>query len=204
MTGGDHLFVSRWLDDFLDNRKSSVARDIESKTKEQLLDSDKIASELLDKYKLDAPALHKDQIHTTNEQAQVDVSQDPKRLILDRSRPFYLPGLKISVHIPFHGNPELFGCRPSTHTLGPPVGKIVGNEVVVEATYTDGDADGETIRHAVDRNLAEIEQWLSWIGKQVDDFNGSLPEIIRTEIQKRRDRFDRDDSVMSSLSFLGK
>lgn len=39
---------------------------------------------------------------------QVDVSQDPLRVIFDRDCPFYLTGTEIAFHVPFGGKENLF------------------------------------------------------------------------------------------------
>ena len=59
----------------------------------------------------------------------IDVSQDPMRGIFDRSRPFYIKGVSITVVLPFNGENGLFHFQPSSFTFNPPRGEIVSGEV---------------------------------------------------------------------------
>jgi len=40
------------------------------------------------------------------EEVQVDVSGDRQRAIFDRSRPFYMPGFRVTYYVPFRGDKD--------------------------------------------------------------------------------------------------
>jgi hypothetical protein len=43
----------------------------------------------------------------------VDVSGDRQRAIFDRSRPFYMPGFRVTYYVPFRGDKDLLKCQPN-------------------------------------------------------------------------------------------
>jgi hypothetical protein len=64
-------------------------------------------------YDLTVPEIAEDRIEASQEPAQIDVSRDPRRGIYDRSRPFYMPGIVHTIHLPFTGEADLFYVQPS-------------------------------------------------------------------------------------------
>jgi hypothetical protein len=44
------------------------------------------------------------------QEAKVDVSQEFGRAIFDRSKPFYIDGIRVSYYVPFTGDATLFKC----------------------------------------------------------------------------------------------
>jgi len=91
---------------------------------QQDLEDGSLAARLVDEFSITVPALSEGEKYTTTREKQIDVSQDPSRRIRDRSRPFYLSGTEITIHVPFQGDPGLFGVQPTTSNLNPPVGDI--------------------------------------------------------------------------------
>jgi len=80
---------------------------------------------------MDVPVLQEDDIHIADwGETKVDVSRDPMRMILDRSRPFYIPGTRTVIAVPCTGDPNFFHIRPQTHTLNPPQGEITKGEIL--------------------------------------------------------------------------
>ncbi|MCY4262740.1 MAG: hypothetical protein OXC97_05445 [Candidatus Dadabacteria bacterium] len=55
---------------------------------------------LEEKYRFDVAVLHKEHIEVANREEQIDVSQDPRRHIIDRGRPFYITGTCIEITVP--------------------------------------------------------------------------------------------------------
>lgn len=62
---------------------------------------------------------------------QIDGSHDQMRLILDRSRPFYVSGTKVEVFVLFSEEAEAFKIRPTTFTFNPPRAVARSGELVL-------------------------------------------------------------------------
>src|SRR6266699_2643033 len=54
--------------------------------------------------------LLEDGIAIEHEEIKVDVSHDPMRSVVDRSRPCYIPGQRVRYIVPFEGDPKLWEC----------------------------------------------------------------------------------------------
>ena len=90
-----HRFELRALFEEQDNK---LTRSVESVPASEILSKspDQLAEKLFDAFRVDPPVLRESDIQASQEEAQVDVSQDPMRFIRERSRPFYLPGTRVS------------------------------------------------------------------------------------------------------------
>jgi hypothetical protein len=93
------------------------------------LDDDHLPERLSNEYGLNVPVLDETKKHATTQEVDIDVSQDRLRLIWDRSKPFYVRGTEITIHVPFEGDPSLFEVQPATHNLNPPLGDVEGKEL---------------------------------------------------------------------------
>ena len=160
---------------------------------------DQLADELVDEFRLDPPVLREAEIQASQEETQVDVSQDPMRHILDRSRPFYLAGTQVSFHVPFDGNPALLGAKPSRFTFNPPRAEVRDGELVF--SYKRLDHDAQAVKAEFKRELASTREWLSWIQNDVSGFNESLRVKARQQIERRREKLLKDQGMVSQLGY---
>lgn len=77
-----------------------------------------LAQALVEEFRLHVPVINDDDIHIAHAgETQVDVSRDPMRMIRDRSQPFYMPGSKTVIAVPFDGDAEFFRVQPSSYSL---------------------------------------------------------------------------------------
>lgn len=200
MIDQDHLFSKQTLGDFLEQKISSLKHEIKLKSKDEILSQDtEIVKQLSDRYKLEPPVIRQDDIYTTKQEIEVDISQDPNRLILDRTQPHYVRALEVSFHIPFDGDPDLFQWFTSPFTTVLPRGEVINHEVVVKVKNTDNDVN--VIKKEFERNFNDINLWLGWACNQANGFNDSLLETINNKVQERKDELDRDDNTMLDLGF---
>ena len=126
------LFSKREWYDVESNQKEMLESEITSMDGDRLLNSsvDDLCTYLLDKYSItDEPELKREDIVVDQSETQIDVSRDPMKFIRDPSRPVYAPGTEIEYSIPFNGDSGIFEVQPTTYTLNPPKGHVVGNEL---------------------------------------------------------------------------
>ena len=112
------------------------------------------------KYKVTPLTLKKDEWHANQSEAQVDVRYDPRRWIDDKSRPALVSGLRITVRVPFEGEPDLFYTRSNQFNMNPPRAKIEGSELVLNYEMPN-DALRE-LRPEIDSALRSIEECIQW------------------------------------------
>ena len=74
----------------LEERDNKLTGSVESVSASEILSRapDHMAEELCDAFRVEPPVLRESDIQASQEEAQVDVSHDPQRFILDRSSPF--------------------------------------------------------------------------------------------------------------------
>ena len=185
----------------LEERDNKLTGSVESVSASEILSRapDHMAVELCDAFRVEPPVLRESDIQASQEEAQVDVSHDPQRFILDRSSPFYLSGTRVSFHVPFDGDPELFGAQPSSFTFSPPNADVRDGELVF--TYERLDHDAQAAKAEFERELAEVRKCLSWIQNDVAPFNESLRAKAKQRIERRREKLLKDQGMVSQLGY---
>lgn len=152
--------------------------------------------------------LHEASMTQETKESQVDVRYDTNRFITDKNEPCYVPGLQITVSIPFSGDPNLWKCRPSTYTLNPPRAHINTSsreryDGSLEITFnrpSDVLDDGQALRNDLDSILNNIKSYLENIKKDIEVYNQQLPGKIRQCISARRERLQKHGKVIATLN----
>lgn len=160
---------------------------------------DGLCAYFVKKYRIDIPILNRDKIEVDQRETQIDVSQDPMRAILDRSRPVYIPGTEIEVSIPFAGEAKGFTIRPTTFSLNPPRGTVRDGELILSITGTN--LESNAVRQEIDSRLDSIESCLITLRESAERLNSALDSIARQCIEQRRGKLLADQNLVASLGF---
>ena len=103
---------------------------------------------------LDVPQLAEGATSVEVEEAQVDVSHDPRRFIRDRDEPFFVSGIQATYFVPYAGDGDLFKCQPSTFTtVIPAVTDLLQDELVFAVERPDQNV--AATKQAFERELVE-------------------------------------------------
>ena len=191
---GDDAYAS------LERRKASLRQEVSALESTRILNStvDELVAQMTAKYALKVPVLHEDQKRAEREEAKIDVSHDQMRMIFDRSRPFYIDAIRITIWVPFDGNPEFFRLQPPTFTMNPPRGEVSGQEVgfvIVEPNLTTEKLNAEFVRW-----LGEVKQHLTWHQKGATDFNTALIGFAAQEITSRQKKLKAAEDAIAGLN----
>lgn len=151
------------------------------------------------RYKLDVPVLDEEKTYISHREVDVDVRNDPMRIILDRSTPCYKKGTEITFAIPFKGKPDMFEVQPATHIMGAPVGKIVGHEIHLVRTTLNSDA--QAIRNEYQGTLQEIKQHLGWLQESIGQFNAGVGEQVRQKVVQRLAELGSAADMIAAIGF---
>jgi hypothetical protein len=197
----DYLFYTKGdLRDYLEHKKLEVKGEIDGFDENYILNvsEEELIKALVEKYTLEPPTLKIDEKYLLEpREVDVDVSQDPNRVIFDRSRPFYIKGTLTTMVIPFEGDEELFYFQPSTFSTVIPRGKIHENNLYLEYITTHHDA--ESLKKEIEHDIQQIQSHLSWVKNDVNNFNNSLENDIKNLIKTRKDKLLRDRNLLSCL-----
>jgi hypothetical protein len=195
------LFHGQRLDDFLTQRKQALEREVDALDRDYLLNASEtdLVAYLVDKYTLEPPIIAREDTHVADQsEVDVDVRDDPRRLVFDRSGPALVKGTAVTIAVPFTGSGELFRYQPSTFTLGTrPDGVVATNEV--RLTYNVLDHNQDELREASERDLRTITEFLGWLASDLSTFTASLPGQAHQLVQARKRRLLADSDLAASL-----
>jgi len=193
------LFSRVAIFDVLEHQQQALKTEVnqlDSSTIEHVTEQE-LVRDLAAKYKSEMPALEEDKAYTSYREVEVDVSQDPMRMIWDRSQPFYIKGTEITIGVPFKGDPDLFQIRPTTSTLNPPGGEVHGNEI--HLTYTRTDDNAAAVRSEYERALRDIKQHLGWLESSVADFNSKIGQQVQGLISQRKQKLAAAAGMVAAI-----
>ena len=196
-----YLFSDGDTRTYLDRARHALAQEIDQLSPDRITgtDLDALINYFIETYTLTTPALDEQHITVDQQETKIDVSQDQQRLILDRSRPFYLTGTRITHYVPFTGDQDLFQLRPSYYSSNFPQATIQNNELV----FTDDDTthDDARIQAAFADTLNETKKFLAWIENDVKPYNESIPALARERLTARRDKLTKDQRLVQTLGY---
>lgn len=197
---GDHLFTKHDLSEYLGSLKAEIALKVQKMDKDYPLNVSEadLCEHLVSEHRLYCPVLLREDVYAHEpKEVDVDVSQEPWRFILDRSRPVYIRGTSITIVVPFDGEEHLFDYRPSTRSTRVPQGKIVDKEL--HLTYTTTDHNAESLKQALESDLQSIETYLQWVRHDIQPYNDMLPHIVEKALRQRKEKLLADAGLAASL-----
>jgi len=181
-------------------RTQTVKKRVQSIPANTLLNASEqdLVQALLDEFHLNVPVIKDDEIHIAHSgEAQIDVSRDPMRMIHDRSQPFYMPGNKTVIAVPFDGDAEFFNVQPSSFSLSPPRAQIGKGELLL--TYVRTDPNAEAIKREYKATVDSIKNYLRSLSESAAQFNGQLESLVRSQMKARKDRLLADAGMTAAL-----
>lgn len=195
-----YLFAQVDMFSVIEHQKHEAAKRVQQIDASQLRDAaeDELVDQIVNDYRLDVPVIKDDKIYVAEHgEVQVDVSRDFNRAIFDRSKPYYVTGMKTTIAIPFEGDAELFKVQPNTYSTTRPTGEIVGNEI--RLTYTQAEPNSEAIKNSYTKTVQEIKQYLDWQRSSADEFNNQLASLVRQRISERKQKLSAGAGMIESL-----
>jgi hypothetical protein len=189
----DHTLFSRGdLHATLENVTQRIVEDVEQTPEDHLLhaDEEEWVAALVERRRLDVPKLGEPSMDPPRE-IQVDVSRETQsRWIDDPSTPTYIPGYRVTVHIPFTGDGAIFLLRPSTFSLSPPRAEVGQGELLDVVEYPHDRP--VNIRGRAERLIQELESNLRHAQDDIERYNQTLERKARDAITQRRERIKRN------------
>jgi hypothetical protein len=153
---------------------------------------------LVEEFRLNVPAIKEDEIHVADSgEVSVDVSGDPMRMFYDRSGPFYVPGNKTVIAVPFEGQEEFFRVRPSSFSLSPPRAEVGKGELLL--TYVRTNPNAEEIKRSYQGTINSIKGYLRSLSESAAQFNGQLQSLVTSQLKARKERLLADAGMTAAL-----
>lgn len=110
---------------------------------------------------------------------------------------------RLTLVVPFDGDPEIFKLKPSSSTWNPPHAQVSGTELRVFA-YPPGRTaglDAIAVRADFDAKVDAIGRYLAWSRHDIDAHQRVLGEEIPRMVADRRTKLLADRELQASLGF---
>jgi hypothetical protein len=109
-------------------------------------------------------------------------------------------GTVLKFHVPYTGGGDLFRVFPSRHSpTDPPRGVAQSGELIMTVLATG--YDGKAVRHAIDREIAKVKEWLRLMQQDVDGLNASLVAQAENEIESRREQLSKAEQMARDIGY---
>ena len=181
----------------IEHQKQELKNAFQKVTNAELdADSVAVAARLIEQFSINVPVLDEEKKYALTKETQVDVSQDPRRFISDRSRPFYIGGTEVTIAIPFHGDAGLFEVQPTSFTLNPPFGQIYDHELHLVYRLTDAQFDVES---AANRTIGQVKQYLQSMQGSAEQLKTEIQQLVNALIAKRKQEQSTHAQIVAGL-----
>lgn len=195
------LFCSSYLSDIKDSRKNSVREEVERLDANRLLNTspEDLIKYLVEKNRMVVPTIRREEWSLAEHETQIDVRNDRGRFIPDRSRAWFVPGQHLEIEVPVDGDYTLLYVRPSTFTATGPRAEIRNGSIFLDFKVISDSAQQRDIRNEAIQVLEEIDKYLSWIRRDLNDFDQDLEREANQAISERRKRILDNQGRVASL-----
>ncbi|MCP1838750.1 hypothetical protein ACVIHI_008324 [Bradyrhizobium sp. USDA 4524] len=150
-----------------------------------------LAAIIVAHFSINLPILRRDQEVLSEPRETMQVAKDYGRTI-------NVPGMEISLTIPFEGEGRYFNYQPDAFTSPAPIGQVTsGNKLIL--IVKGRELVAQQVRDAFENNLAEIEKYLGWQRKSVEPFNARLRQNALEAIAARKKKLLHARNMAASI-----
>ncbi|MDD9999374.1 MAG: hypothetical protein OXQ89_16675 [Rhodospirillaceae bacterium] len=195
------LFFEEDLDAQLRARQQSVSPAVDRIPKERFLVStdQEIVDHVVAGLSVEQIVLHEEKMTMDQNETQVDVSHDRMRVFRQgRTGPFYIPGTRVDIDIPFTGEEWIFRYRTNPWSTVFPRADVQGGRLRLTITQPH-DADPNTFKTVYEREIALVREYLERARNQIVGYNDSLPNLVQQAMHHRRERLGRHGNIAALL-----
>lgn len=202
------LFQEGRLRDYLDNQRESVQRAVRGVPRKEIIQADleALSDKLYDDLRIDVPELPEEQQldnrvrKSEPTDTKVDVSDDWSRDVQDQTYP--MNGTKITFTVPFDGSREIFRYRPGFGRSLPRVSKVNSDVLKFMYKWPHDSGSVENANERFRKDLKQVREFLRSVREQVqEEFNSSLSEKIKIQLQQRKESVSEEQSAAESLPY---
>jgi hypothetical protein len=194
------LFAGISASDFFDEKRQSIANEINSKGQNELLNIsvEQYSEYLHSKYRVDFPVLDDTNYTISTYEGDVSASRFPAEFaIFDRSKTIRRD--IIVFHVRFEGNISYLNYHPSTFYLSViPAVTIRDNEFLFE--YINFYNETERIKREFDNDLQSFKNNYETLKADFEKYNNGLKDFLSRAITDRRDALLKKNNFLASFN----
>lgn len=195
------LFIEESLNAQLRGRQERASHAVDQIPKDQFLVSSdhEIVDHVVAELSVVPIVLHEEKMTMEQHEVQVDVSHDRRRMFLDgRTGPFYIPGTKVEIKIPFTGEEWIFRYRTNPYSFVFPRAHVQRERLHLTVTKPH-DADPSAFKREYEREIKLVRECVERAHMQVVSYNEGLPSRVQQEVRHRRERLERHGNIAELL-----
>jgi hypothetical protein len=200
-TGG-RLFNGALVAEVLGNQERRIKANVQAFEPNYILNvsEEDLVAALVKEYTLDLPTLDESGIAIDYGEQQIDVSGDPMRSFY-QSGPHHMSGIRLTFSIPFKGEGKLLYVQPMGFSMTYRASnvEVAGNEI--HYTFSGANLNADQAKQGFADELKSLKQNLANLKTSIDRHNDGLPQLIRTQVQQRRQKLLADAKLAASLGF---
>ena len=198
----DYLFLDGDLSDILRSMQQGARELVDDIPKDQFLSNnmDDVVAHISAKLKLAPLKLYEDSKTMGHTEVEIDVSGYPNRAIFGERGPINVPGVRVTVSIPYSGTYDLWKLKPNRFQTVFPHGQVVhpNNDGIGSLNIIaeqPNDENPEKIKESIERELQSIRVYVESQRQQIEQHNSSIESIIRQNVEARRERLKQHDKL---------
>ena len=192
----DRLFSGPDFHTVLEHYQAKLVEAYEQLSDEEAVD-EQIQANLKQRFLLDVPSLRpQGEIWAEEGTVKVDVRRLPNRMPGLGDRPIYEDVPEFTVHIPFDGDPGVFGISPSVFGGASVLGEIVGNELLMKFLMT---MPGQDLQGNIDSTIRQVNSTLAHLREQMLVFDQGLTVALAQAVMLRKQRIQMRSGDVHNL-----
>lgn len=195
------LFYDNDLDGQLRARQSQISSAVDGIPEQQFLISNdqELVDHIVADFVVEPLKLLEDAKTMNKVETQVDVSNDPLRVFRPgHSGPFYIPGTRVDIDIPFTGEEWLFHCRTSAWFTSFPHAEVNRASLQISISLPH-DTEPAKFKESYDSELQLIKKYVEMSHNEVVAYNQSLPQLVQEVVMSRRERLKKHADIAELL-----
>lgn len=195
------LFYGRLLSDLVFAYPELLPKEIEKTDRNTLLNASQsdLADHFISKFTFDIPRLRLDLVHQLDPRdVAIDVSYDRRRYFRTDG-PHYLQGTLFTLVVPFEGDADYFGLKPSQFYSSGVRGEVEGTTLLFHHQQLEPDA--QAVKRDFDQRIAQVQESLEIQRRDTRDWNARLPEMVRSLLESRKKKILEALKLAESLEY---
>jgi len=195
-----HLFSDIKFHDYKRKRVGEMEDEIAELSSDELESStDALALIFAEKYGHSQLQVH-DPIKEEGGEVEKDVSDDPRRMIIDRSTPTYKTAQRITVKLPYEGPKQMLKVLPKSHTTHlPQADRVTDSSIIFNVDFFSNETDADEVQDKIEKRITEIRSYVSKANGSIRSLNDHLETKARAAIDRRRDQVEAANDIMDEL-----
>ena len=198
------LFSKGRLWDFLEDRKRQLRLDVAALSANEVLEAsdDRLLEHFLSRERIEAIRLYPDRQQSHLDEISIQ-SRNHFDYDIPRRSTITLPGVALTVEIPWTGARGLWGLTHDSHRIPLPVGEVAERDRVpvlrLCARAPQRDAEGTKLQQEINTTIASIQECVAAQQRQIEAFYREIPRVIGDSVRARREMAEKIQGVATSL-----